>query len=300
MLAEMEESTVNICEKCGEEIEQVIPGRTKKYCSTRCRVSFHRRQKRYNSMVNTVTERPTLNGQLVLELFPGAGMFGRAFESWGACVVRGPDVLYGHDVKCFKGILGKFDGIIAGPPCQFASTASMGTSKAENLIPEFLRIVEECKPTWAVMENVREAKPYAPDWDYTFLRDWDCGGFTHRRRGFWFYGMDAPPKPAKRQGTPQYSILASSWKGGHTLKSMHKYVTPQQASRLQGFPDLADDIIRNQPGRLNKHGQYQGVTKRSRNVMAIHMLGNGVPFALGSYVASYVAYKLAFDRIPTN
>ena len=37
----------------------------------------------------------------VLSLFPGIGLFDMAFEAEGFCVVRGPDVSWGGDVRTF-------------------------------------------------------------------------------------------------------------------------------------------------------------------------------------------------------
>ena len=45
---------------------------------------------------------------LVLSLFPGIGLLDLAFEEEGFCIVRGPDQLWGGDIKRFnppKGIL---------------------------------------------------------------------------------------------------------------------------------------------------------------------------------------------------
>lgn len=55
---------------------------------------------------------------LVLSLFPGIGLLDLAFEEEGFCVVRGPDLLWGGDVRRFHPPAGKFDGVIGGPPCQ--------------------------------------------------------------------------------------------------------------------------------------------------------------------------------------
>lgn len=38
---------------------------------------------------------------LVLSLFPGIGLLDMAFELEGNCVVRGPDVLWGGDIRTF-------------------------------------------------------------------------------------------------------------------------------------------------------------------------------------------------------
>ncbi|KKK64866.1 hypothetical protein LCGC14_2979870, partial [marine sediment metagenome] len=57
--------------------------------------------------------------------------------------------------------------VIGGPPCQFASRfvsiiIAKGNTVAENLIPEFVRCVQEAKPTWWLMENVPKApEPFA-------------------------------------------------------------------------------------------------------------------------------------------
>ena len=61
--------------------------------------------------------------QLVLSLFPGIDLLGRGFEDTGFCVVRGPDRLWGGDIRRFFPIPGKFNGIIAGSPCQDFSSA---------------------------------------------------------------------------------------------------------------------------------------------------------------------------------
>src|SRR5581483_3105563 len=101
---------------------------------------------------------------LVLSLFPGIGLLDMAFEQEGFCVVRGPDVLWGGDIRSFHPPSGVFDGVIGGPPCQAFSrlrhlVEHNGYQLAENLIPEFERCVCEARPTWFVMENV----PGAPE-----------------------------------------------------------------------------------------------------------------------------------------
>lgn len=100
---------------------------------------------------------------LVLSLFPGIGLLDRAFEEEGFTVVRGPDVLWGGDIRRFHPPAGKFDGIIGGPPCQaFSSMQNINRARGRqpsfgNLIPEFERCIREALPTWFVMENVPKA-----------------------------------------------------------------------------------------------------------------------------------------------
>lgn len=100
---------------------------------------------------------------LVLSLFPGIGLLDMAFEQEGFCVVRGPDVLWGGDIRRFRPPAGKFDGVIGGPPCQsFSSLAHLVRAnghepKFGNLIPEFERCVAAAEPEWFLMENVPQA-----------------------------------------------------------------------------------------------------------------------------------------------
>lgn len=101
--------------------------------------------------------------QLVLSLFPGIGLLDRAFEEEGFVVVRGPDVLWGGDIRNFHPPAGKFDGVIGGPPCQcFSGLANLVRACGNephfgNLIPEFERCVAEARPSWFLMEEVPQA-----------------------------------------------------------------------------------------------------------------------------------------------
>lgn len=45
---------------------------------------------------------------LVLSMFPGADLFGMAFEAEGFCVVAGPDVIFGRDIRNFHPPAGRF------------------------------------------------------------------------------------------------------------------------------------------------------------------------------------------------
>lgn len=100
---------------------------------------------------------------LVLSVFPGIGLLDMAFEQEGFCVVRGPDVLWGGDIRRFHPPAGRFDGVIGGPPCQcFSSLAHLVRAnghepKFGNLIPEFERVVDESKAGFFLMEQVRQA-----------------------------------------------------------------------------------------------------------------------------------------------
>ena len=138
---------------------------------------------------------------LVLSLFPGIGLLDQAFEDEGFCVVRGPDLLWGGDVRRFHPPAGKFAGIIGGPPCQ--SWSGLGNvNRARwgddcvmpDMIPEFVRCVEEARPDWFVMENVLQA-PLPIPLGYPVLVHRECdnrwvGGEQQRRRRFSYGARD--------------------------------------------------------------------------------------------------------------
>jgi DNA (cytosine-5)-methyltransferase 1 len=226
--------------------------------------------------------------RLVLSLFPGADLLGKAFEAHGFCVVRGPDTLWGGDIRDFHVPAGVFDGVIGGPPCQVFSLAVRTQTKAIDMIPEYLRIVEEARPRWAVMENVMPAlhAPSAPAWPHVVLRDVDCGGKTCRKRAFWFYGVPPAPQPVKSGNGYKYAVLASNWKRRqHRAKSQHVQLTAEQAAEYQGFPELAEKLQeRLTAGDL--------LSKRQAEILTVHLLGNGVPRAMGEYVARHVRNAL--------
>lgn len=101
----------------------------------------------------------TLNQHLVLSLFPGIDLFGRAFETEGFCVVRGPDPLWGGDVRRFHPPARAFSGVIGGPPCQDFSSLRRceRTGEGDELLAEFARVVTEARPMWWLLENVPRA-----------------------------------------------------------------------------------------------------------------------------------------------
>lgn len=104
-----------------------------------------------------------MSADLVLSLFPGIGLLDMAFEEEGFTVVRGPDLLWGGDIRTFHPPAGRFDGVIGGPPCQsFSSLANLVRAKGHeprfgDLFPEFARCVREAQPAWFLAENVDTA-----------------------------------------------------------------------------------------------------------------------------------------------
>ena len=139
--------------------------------------------------------------QLVLSLFPGGGLLDHAFALEGFTVVRGPDVLWGGDIRSFSPPAGRFDGIIGGDPCQSHSVlanlvrATGFEPVFPDLTPEFERVVNEARPAWFLRENVPAAPDIKPD-GYDVRSFMLCnskldsgdgwGNEQMRKRRFWF------------------------------------------------------------------------------------------------------------------
>lgn len=226
--------------------------------------------------------------QLVLSLFPGIDLLGRAFESVGFCVVRGPDLITGGDVRNFRGVPGRFDGIIGGPPCQGFSAANRyrndpnheSVRNSKEMLRQFLRVVHRCQPTWWALENV----PAVPDVrasGYEVQRvpisDRECGGDQIRTRHIQFghrEGWIIRPQRAGESVNPRRKTgpVAASI----TTKPNSKWESFADHCRRQGFK--SSDI------------KLPGMTKEAK----FRAVGNGVPFLMGSELA--VAVSVAGPR----
>lgn len=207
-------------------------------------------------------------------------MFDKPFEDAGFCVVRGPDLLHGrrqeHMRQCRPGT---FSVIIGGPPCQPFSKITSSESLHADHVAEFWRIVDFYKPDVAIMEEVinvhtRTHPEIPPGTHCTVLRDWDCGGFTQRVRGFWHRGFIIVPAP-HRDGTQSWSVLARSWDkvvsdGARPRKAMLSNLKAGKACALQGFPEFYDTI--------------KGERRVVPDKLIVHMQGNGVPRSMGEWV----------------
>jgi DNA (cytosine-5)-methyltransferase 1 len=249
--------------------------------------------------------------QLVLSLFPGIGLLDMAFEEEGYCVVRGPDLLWGGDIKRFHPPAGKFEGIIGGPPCQAFSrlrhiVEANGYQVAENLIPEFERVVAEAQPKWFLMENVPAAPaPFVPGYVGVsrITRDYWVGGITNRERRFTFaaWGSWAAdgfhlPSLALHTTEPEHSALASG--GGRPVPVAvggSGKVKRSKKSALKNYGYKTADAFAN-------HCRLQGLPDDFDlppfSVAAkVKAVGNGVPLAMGRAVAKAVkAASIAHDE----
>jgi DNA (cytosine-5)-methyltransferase 1 len=154
---------------------------------------------------------------LVLSLFPGIDLLGRGFEVEGYCVVRGPDLIWGGDVRDFRTPPGRFDGVIAGSPCQDFSrkrrTAPTGNGLA--MLAELSRIILEAQSDWWLLENVPTV-PNVAIAGYTVqrfdLNARECGMAQSRLRHFQFgskRGLVLIPERQKPVGKPEPICLAT-------------------------------------------------------------------------------------------
>jgi DNA (cytosine-5)-methyltransferase 1 len=138
-------------------------------------------------------------------------MLDHGFECEGFTVVRGPDPLWGGDVRRFTPPSGRFDGIVGGDPCQSHSKlAHLVRAKGlepsfPDLTSEFARIVLEAQPRWFLRENVPQATDIqVPGFHVTsFVLD-NCwlGEVQRRKRRFWFGWDRDEPAPNLRRWIP--------------------------------------------------------------------------------------------------
>lgn len=241
---------------------------------------------------------------LVLSVFPGIGLLDRAFEEEGFCVVRGPDLLWGGDIKRFHPPASVFDGVIGGPPCQrFSRFAALvrynGYKLGENLIPEFERAVSEARPRWFVMENVVEAPiPSVPGYHVhpALLNARWLGEEQSRLHRFSFgtlsgWQLDFGGELTLIPPTFEYRVCASD--GRRALKLA-----------LEPGPARQKSIA-----RLRQHGQSVRTLERAcelqgvpadffadspfRVAAAWAMLGNGVSYPMGRALARAVRRAVA-------
>jgi DNA (cytosine-5)-methyltransferase 1 len=94
--------------------------------------------------------------QLILSTFSGIGLLDKAFRGRGFVVVSAGDIIYGQDIREFRGIKGRFDGVIGGSPCQdYSGLKRNKGTYSDEMIEEYIRVVKECNPAWWLLENVK-------------------------------------------------------------------------------------------------------------------------------------------------
>lgn len=201
---------------------------------------------------------------LVLSLFPGIDLLGMGFESVGFCVVRGPDLLWGGDIRNFSVPPGRFDGVIGGPPCQEFSDKNRKKPSGYGvaMLKEFSRVVAESKCTWWLLENVRNVPDvFISDYSHQRLdvRASEFGLKQRRLRHFQYGHKDGKVLVLPREDKPELvsepAILASD----HS-RPWKKFLD------LQGLPHDFDI-----PG-------FKATAKK-------RAVGNGVPYPVSKAIA---------------
>lgn len=154
-----------------------------------------------NKLSSLVTDKCDVAGDdsvrdvTVLSLFPGIDMLGLGFELAGFCVVRGPDPIFGGDIRKFNPSSGIFNGVIGGPPCQDFSKKrrSEPTGYGDEMLYQFERVVLSASPDWWLMENVPtvpDVKIHGYSWQRLDLRANEFGLTQSRLRHFQFGSRD--------------------------------------------------------------------------------------------------------------
>lgn len=267
-----------------------------------------------------------MSGRLVLSVFPGIDLLGRAFEEERYCVVRGPDLLWGGDIRGWHPPAGVFEGVIGGPPCQAFSALrhlirhNGHEPKFGNLIPEYERVCFEAQPQWFLMENV----PDAPIPNIAGYQTWACilrdkwvGGVQPRPRRFSFGTHDGRPLDIQWAALMRPET-AMSVVAGHGLAPGQRSAVLASDSGIayeerRRTSVLGDARIPSTADRVRTKGKGAGVLPHMGSVLPIadaceamglprdftkdmpftmqgkrSVIGNGVPMAMGRAVADAV------------
>lgn len=207
---------------------------------------------------------------LILSIFPGIDLLGMAFEEEGFCVVRGPDLIFGGDIRRFDPPAHVFEGVIGGPPCQDFSTLRRSPPSGYGLemLREFKRVTDQALPAWWLMENVRsvpDMRISVYSWQRIDLRASECGSKQDRLRHFQFGARDGSLINPLRSVTSHVTEAAALATEGSRVTRRRWFDFVQ----LQGLPadfDLPD---------FHRRGKYKAI-------------GNGVPLEMGRVIARAV------------
>jgi len=217
--------------------------------------------------------------QVVLSLFPGIGLLDRAFEAEGFCVVRGPDLLWGGDIRKFHAPPLVFDGVIGGPPCPDFSKLrrSPPTGYGREMIEEYFRVVRDCQPRWWLLENV----PGVPTINFLGVpaqridvRGTEVGLRQRRLRHFQFASRDRAPLIVRRRDTPAAVERACVASEGRLSGGAKEDRGGRSRRGWREFCDLMGFEAIDMPG-MSVEARYRAV-------------GNGVPLPMGRLIAAAI------------
>lgn len=202
--------------------------------------------------------------KLVLSIFSGIDLLGKAFHEAGFCVVKAGDLyLDGSDIRGFHAPKNKFDGIIGGSPCQdFSKLNRNKKSYGFEMLKQYQRVVGEASPDWYLFENV------------VGVPEFEIEGYTNQRFTLdlaWF-------TPFSRLRVFQFGAKNGTWLNpmiGVRREIIETAVTGSDTRsfsamcEIQGLPKTFDLPF------LSLQGKKKAV-------------GNGVPMQLGKYLAGLI------------
>ena len=224
---------------------------------------------------------PGSSPRLVLSLFPGADLLGRGFEAEGFCVVRGPDLVWGGDVREFRPPADAFEGIIGGPPCQpFSSenrTRGDPTGIGADMLRQYVRVVMESRPFWFLAENVPSVPSLVvPGYAVQRfnLRASECGGRQRRNRCFQFGSRDG-------------SVLVVARGGTETVTERAALAIEGSQQGRRSFPDFCE--LQGLPRSFDLPGLSTAAKYRA--------VGNGVPVYMARVVARAVRDRVLSSSV---
>lgn len=264
---------------------------------------------------------------MILSIFPGIDMLGEAFAREGWCVVRGPDVIWGGDIRTFHPPAGCWDGVIGGPPCQsFSPLSNLVRAKGYepkfgNLIPEFARCVLAAQPSWYLMEEVpRTPAPETPGYDvvefgleHSALDSGDGYGHEQMRRRLFRFGVrDGRAVDLRRW------ILTATWllpMRAATVTETHvdspeaklgRVRTQAVTHQTEAVPVALGGSGKRKPGArvpcvtgTEKRPADNGAASRVQTVTGAHS-GSHLPRAAGGVVAYTLAESLRLQGLPED
>lgn len=201
--------------------------------------------------------------KLLLSIFPGIDLLGRAFEEHEFCVVQAQDLITGGDIRRFNPPRGRFDGLIGGSPCQDYSMLNRNPGQySDEMLDEYCRVVVAAQPDWFLFENVVTAPDFVIA-GYTQQRfTLDLAWFSEhsRRRDFVFgsrNGVLLDPMVTKKGDVKGTAVVGSDSRPFEVC------------CEIQGLPvdfDLPSFTL---------SGKKQAVA-------------NGVPLQMGRYIAGLI------------
>jgi DNA (cytosine-5)-methyltransferase 1 len=241
-------------------------------------------------------------------------------------VVRGPDPLWGGDIRRFHPPPGRFEGVIGGPPCQAFSRLRyinpLAGAGHGNLIPEFERVVALAAPGWFLMENVPEAPlPVVPGYAVSplVLNNRWVGAEQNRRRRFSFgtpdgRALDVSPDVAVFEA-PLLALAMTAGAGGREVpvrfqrapgggRMLKRRLRPPTVVAGHGNTPAQRDAGLGQVRTLEETCRLQGLPEDFADELPFtthgkrKVIGNGVPLPTGRAIAR--AVKRAVDQTRTD